>query len=85
VRVVVQHRSRYHYPRPALLGPQLIGLRPADHTSLNGCFRSDALMPASRAMCWMGSVSRTLIESSGSRAWGRAAALWRRDPGSGCR
>jgi len=32
VRVVVQHRSRYHYPRPALLGPQLIRLRLADHT-----------------------------------------------------
>jgi hypothetical protein len=32
VRVVVQHRSRYHHPRPALLGPQLIRLRPADHT-----------------------------------------------------
>ena len=31
MRVVVQHRSRYHYPRPALLGPQLIRLRPADH------------------------------------------------------
>jgi len=27
VRVVVRHRSRYHYPRPALLGPQLIRLR----------------------------------------------------------
>jgi hypothetical protein len=27
VRVVIQHRSRYHYPRPALLGPQLIRLR----------------------------------------------------------
>ena len=25
--VVVQHRSGYHYPRPALLGPQLIRLR----------------------------------------------------------
>jgi len=22
--------------------------------------------------------------AAGSRAWGRAAALWRRDPGSGC-
>ena len=32
MRVVVQHRSRYHDPRPALLGPQLIRLRPADHT-----------------------------------------------------
>jgi uncharacterized protein (DUF2126 family) len=31
VRVLVQHRSRYVYPRPALLGPQLIRLRPADH------------------------------------------------------
>jgi uncharacterized protein (DUF2126 family)/transglutaminase-like putative cysteine protease len=31
VRVLVQHRSRYHYPEPALLGPQLIRLRPADH------------------------------------------------------
>jgi transglutaminase-like putative cysteine protease len=32
VRVVVQHRSRYIYPRPSLLGPQLVRLRPADHT-----------------------------------------------------
>ncbi len=32
MRVVIQHRSRYIYPRPALLGPQLIRLRPADHT-----------------------------------------------------
>jgi uncharacterized protein (DUF2126 family)/transglutaminase-like putative cysteine protease len=31
VRVLVQHRSRYVYPRPALLGPQLVRLRPADH------------------------------------------------------
>jgi len=31
VRVVIQHRSRYVYPRPALLGPQIIRLRPADH------------------------------------------------------
>jgi hypothetical protein len=31
VRVVVQHRSCYRCPRPALLGPQLIRLRPADH------------------------------------------------------
>ncbi|HEX4449558.1 MAG TPA: transglutaminase family protein [Kofleriaceae bacterium] len=32
MRVVVQHRSRYVYPRAALLGPQTIRLRPADHT-----------------------------------------------------
>lgn len=32
MRVVVQHRSRYIYPRSALLGPQVIRLRPADHT-----------------------------------------------------
>jgi len=31
VRVQIQHRSRYLYPRPALLGPQVIRLRPADH------------------------------------------------------
>jgi uncharacterized protein (DUF2126 family) len=31
VRVALQHRSRYLYPRPALLGPQLVRLRPADH------------------------------------------------------
>ncbi len=30
--MLVQHRSRYVYPRPALLGPQTIRLRPADHT-----------------------------------------------------
>ena len=32
MRVVIQHRSRYVYPRPARLGPHLIRLRPADHT-----------------------------------------------------
>jgi uncharacterized protein (DUF2126 family) len=32
VRVVIQHRSRYVYPRPAKLGPQVIRLRPTDHT-----------------------------------------------------
>jgi uncharacterized protein (DUF2126 family)/transglutaminase-like putative cysteine protease len=31
VRLLIQHRSRYTYPRPALLGPQVIRLRPADH------------------------------------------------------
>ena len=31
MRVVIQHRSRYLYPRPALLGPQLVRLRPAPH------------------------------------------------------
>ncbi|HEY4241204.1 MAG TPA: transglutaminase family protein, partial [Kofleriaceae bacterium] len=31
MRVLVQHRSTYHYPEPALLGPQVIRLRPADH------------------------------------------------------
>ena len=31
MRVLIQHRSRYHYPRPTLLGPQTIRLRPADH------------------------------------------------------
>ncbi len=29
--MLVQHRSRYAYAEPALLGPQLIRLRPADH------------------------------------------------------
>jgi uncharacterized protein (DUF2126 family) len=32
MRLLIQHRSRYHYPRPASLGPHLIRLRPADHT-----------------------------------------------------
>ena len=31
VRVLIQHRSRYTYPRPALLGPHVIRLRPTDH------------------------------------------------------
>jgi uncharacterized protein (DUF2126 family) len=31
VRLLVQHRSRYDYARPAALGPQLIRLRPAQH------------------------------------------------------
>ncbi|HEY1418666.1 MAG TPA: transglutaminase family protein [Myxococcaceae bacterium] len=32
MRLLIQHRSRYRYPRPATLGPHLIRLRPADHT-----------------------------------------------------
>jgi uncharacterized protein (DUF2126 family) len=32
VRVLIQHHSRYRYPRPAALGPQTIRLRPASHT-----------------------------------------------------
>ncbi|MBX3154820.1 MAG: transglutaminase family protein [Deltaproteobacteria bacterium] len=31
MRVLIQHRSRYTYPRPALLGPHVVRLRPADH------------------------------------------------------
>jgi uncharacterized protein (DUF2126 family) len=31
VRLLIQHRSRYDYPRPALLGPHVVRLRPADH------------------------------------------------------
>ncbi len=32
VRILLQHRSHYRYPRPAALGPQIVRLRPADHT-----------------------------------------------------
>jgi uncharacterized protein (DUF2126 family)/transglutaminase-like putative cysteine protease len=32
MRILVRHRSRYRYPRPAALGPHLIRLRPAPHT-----------------------------------------------------
>jgi uncharacterized protein (DUF2126 family)/transglutaminase-like putative cysteine protease len=32
MRLLVQHRSRYQYPEPATLGPQVIRLRPAQHT-----------------------------------------------------
>ena len=31
MRVLLQHRSRYVYPRPTTLGPHLIRLRPAAH------------------------------------------------------
>ena len=31
MRVLIQHRSCYRYPRPALLGPQIVRLRPCDH------------------------------------------------------
>ena len=33
MRALIQHRSRYVYPRPALLGPHVIRLRPSDHTA----------------------------------------------------
>jgi len=32
MRLFVQHRSHYEYPRPAALGPHLVRLRPANHT-----------------------------------------------------
>jgi uncharacterized protein (DUF2126 family) len=31
LRLLLQHQSRYRYPRPAALGPHLIRLRPAQH------------------------------------------------------
>jgi uncharacterized protein (DUF2126 family) len=31
VRLLIQHQSRYRYPRPAALGPHLVRLRPANH------------------------------------------------------
>ncbi len=31
MRVLIQHRSSYRYPSPALLGPQRVRLRPCDH------------------------------------------------------
>jgi hypothetical protein len=43
VRVVSQHRSRYHYPKLAPLGSQRIRLRPADHA------RADRESAAGRA------------------------------------
>jgi uncharacterized protein (DUF2126 family) len=32
MRVLLQHRSHYTYPRPAALGPHVVRLRPANHT-----------------------------------------------------
>ena len=31
MRLLIQHQSRYRYPRPAALGPHLVRLRPANH------------------------------------------------------
>jgi uncharacterized protein (DUF2126 family) len=31
MRILLQHKSQYRYPTPALLGPQLVRLRPAAH------------------------------------------------------
>ena len=31
MRLLLEHRSRYVYPRPAILGPHLLRLRPAAH------------------------------------------------------
>ena len=31
MRLLLEHRSRYIYPRPAILGPHLLRLRPAAH------------------------------------------------------
>jgi uncharacterized protein (DUF2126 family) len=32
VRILLQHHSRYAFPRPAALGPHLVRLKPANHT-----------------------------------------------------
>ncbi|TMQ25477.1 MAG: transglutaminase family protein, partial [Deltaproteobacteria bacterium] len=48
MRVVIQHRSRYVYPRPAQLGPQLIRLRPADHARAHIERYQLAVMPEHR-------------------------------------
>jgi uncharacterized protein (DUF2126 family)/transglutaminase-like putative cysteine protease len=32
VRILLRHRSHYSYPRPTVLGPHLVRLRPAPHT-----------------------------------------------------
>lgn len=32
MRILVQHHSRYSFPRPATLGPHVVRLRPASHT-----------------------------------------------------
>ena len=32
MRLLIQHQSRYRYARPAILGPHLVRLRPAEHT-----------------------------------------------------
>lgn len=32
MRILLQHKSHYGYSEPALLGPQLVRLRPAAHT-----------------------------------------------------
>ncbi len=34
MRLLVRHRSRYHYPTPAALGPHVIRLRPCDHVKV---------------------------------------------------
>ncbi|MEO1174056.1 MAG: transglutaminase N-terminal domain-containing protein, partial [Myxococcota bacterium] len=35
MRILLQHRSTYHYPDPAHLGPHTIRLRPAAHARAN--------------------------------------------------
>lgn len=48
MRISIQHRSRYAYPRPTLLGPQVIRLRPADHTRARVETYSLAISPEHR-------------------------------------
>jgi hypothetical protein len=62
VRVVVQHRSRYHYPQPARPGPQLIRFRPAD--------RMRKRIESYQLLAELENHLRWLIAPSGSCAWG---------------
>lgn len=52
MRLLVQHRTRYRYPRPAALGPQIIRLRPAAHAKATIETYSLQIEPSSGNVRW---------------------------------
>ena len=52
MRLFLQHRSVYHYPKPASLGAQLIRLRPADHTRAHVESYALRITPGDAIVAW---------------------------------
>jgi uncharacterized protein (DUF2126 family)/transglutaminase-like putative cysteine protease len=52
IHIALNHRTRYHYDRPVLLGPQIVRLRPAPHCRTRILSYSLRVTPADHFINW---------------------------------